>query len=234
MGKEFTPKLVEFYKKCLGDSDDLEIIYVSSDDDKKSFHETFAEMPWLAMDGDTTGTRIKHSLAMKLKVFRLPTLVVLNTETGVFVTDGARKAVEGLYEITENVSEDGGDMQETLNVEKGKELVQKWKTQEPEELGHSDTFFHSLVLSALHFKENPIYVVVVVVILVFTDMVKYIQKNPLLGMALVYLLLKLGKEPLDKNAPYIEQKGDVPATTSTADTSDAVDPKKELSEKKNE
>ena len=176
----------------------MEIVYVSSDDDRKSFLDTFADMPWLAIDGDKDGARVKHNLATHLKVFRLPSLIILNIETGNFVTDFARKQVLELYETDE-----GG--KSALNVKRGKALIKTWETQEPEQIGHGDTFANTLYLTAMHFKQRPLYIVGLVIFLISTNTIRRIQNNPLLGMAMVYLLLKLGKEPLDKNIPYIEQ-----------------------------
>ena len=47
----FTPKLAEFYKKFKASdkSDLLEIVFISSDRDEKSFSEYYNEMPWLAL-----------------------------------------------------------------------------------------------------------------------------------------------------------------------------------------
>ena len=47
----FTPKLAEWYTKLTSGAlkDKVEIVFVSSDRDEKSFNEYFAEMPWLAL-----------------------------------------------------------------------------------------------------------------------------------------------------------------------------------------
>ena len=47
----FTPKLAEWYTNVTSGllKDKLEIVFVSSDKDEKSFDEYFAEMPWLAL-----------------------------------------------------------------------------------------------------------------------------------------------------------------------------------------
>ena len=47
----FTPKLAEWYNnfKKLPNGDKLEIVFVSSDRDEKTFKEYYAEMPWLAL-----------------------------------------------------------------------------------------------------------------------------------------------------------------------------------------
>jgi hypothetical protein len=201
----------------------MEIVFVSSDDDRKSFLETFSDMPWLAIDGDQDGARVKHNLATHLKVFRLPSLIILNVETGNFVTDHARKQVLELFE-----TDDSG--KEILNVQKGKELIKTWQAQDPEQIGHADTFANTLYLTAMHFKKHPYYIVGLIVFLLCTNTIRRVQNNSLLGMAMVYLLLKLGKEPLDKNIPYIEQK-DNTVPEKVLDGNEAV---KTATEKKNE
>ncbi|KAL3902785.1 MAG: hypothetical protein SGARI_005675, partial [Bacillariaceae sp.] len=225
LGKEFTPKLAEFYKTCQ-DQKEIEIVFVSSDDDRKSFRDTFSDMPWLAIDGDKDGARVKHNLATHLKVFRLPSLIILNVETGNFVTDFARKQVLELFDTNESGKE-------ALNVQRGKALIKTWETQEPEQIGHADTFANTLYLTAMHFKKRPFYVVGLIVFLFYTDTIRRVQSNPLLGMAMMYLLLKLGKEPLDKNIPYIEQPEIQEAESPTA-TNGHEKEEKAATAKKNE
>ncbi|CAF1306990.1 unnamed protein product [Adineta ricciae] len=45
----FTPILVDFYNKY-GSEKNLEIIFISSDNDEESFNEYYQEMPWLTLD----------------------------------------------------------------------------------------------------------------------------------------------------------------------------------------
>lgn len=48
--REFTPKLVEFYKKLKGDANrHFEVVYISCDRGEKEFYAYFKEMPWLAL-----------------------------------------------------------------------------------------------------------------------------------------------------------------------------------------
>jgi nucleoredoxin len=47
--KMFTPILSKFYELVNKDSKQLEIIFVSSDENEEAFKEYFATMPWLAM-----------------------------------------------------------------------------------------------------------------------------------------------------------------------------------------
>eukprot|EP00961_Rhodomonas_salina_P072869 978910-Rhodomonas_salina.2 len=48
----FTPKLAEAYNKIRANGKALEIIFVSSDKDEKSFADYHAEQPWLALPFD--------------------------------------------------------------------------------------------------------------------------------------------------------------------------------------
>ena len=81
----FTPKLAEWYAKSLKEKG-LEIVFVSSDRDEKSFNEYFAEQPWLALPfSDRTK---KAELSKQFKVQGIPTLVILNKDGTVITTKG--------------------------------------------------------------------------------------------------------------------------------------------------
>ncbi|CAF3969106.1 unnamed protein product, partial [Rotaria sordida] len=47
--RNFTPILIEFYKKH-AETKKFEIIFISSDNDEDSFNEYYEDMPWLALD----------------------------------------------------------------------------------------------------------------------------------------------------------------------------------------
>jgi nucleoredoxin len=88
--RNFTPKLVEFYKrrKELG-HDDFEIIFASSDQDQGQFEEYFGEMPWLALP--FKDPRIS-ALSDRFDVEGIPAFIILDPERNV-VTANARGAV---------------------------------------------------------------------------------------------------------------------------------------------
>lgn len=46
--RSFTPTLAEHYKEAKKDSNNLEVLFFSCDQDEESFNEYRAEMPWLA------------------------------------------------------------------------------------------------------------------------------------------------------------------------------------------
>jgi hypothetical protein len=193
----------------------VEVIYVSSDEDQKQFYEYFGTMPWLAMEGDQAGARLKMALATTLKAFQLPTLVILNAKTGDFITDRARKEVMDTL-----VQEEGADQKKDgdlkkearpkFDEEKVKALVASWKEREPETIGNASAGGMTAILENLmntleYFKDNPFVLVAIVLTIVFTPLKKVIMDNPVIGVALYYIFSKIGKDKLDKNLPYEEQ-----------------------------
>lgn len=83
----FTPKLAEWYKGSLKDK--MEIIFVSSDRDKKSFDEYFGEMPWLALPYENS--EAKKKLSSMCDVEGIPHFAVLNPDGTILTTDGRSK-----------------------------------------------------------------------------------------------------------------------------------------------
>jgi nucleoredoxin len=69
----------------------LEIIFISRDRDEPSFEEYYGEMPWLALP--FSNRDLSNSLSTKFKVAGIPTLAIVNTETGELVTDKARMEI---------------------------------------------------------------------------------------------------------------------------------------------
>lgn len=93
--RSFSPTLIEFYKSV---RDDVEIIFVSSDRDDASFSDYFGKFPWLAMvPGHTSKEHNDRqaTLATKMHIQGIPSVVVLDADTGHFVTDGARDDIMG-------------------------------------------------------------------------------------------------------------------------------------------
>jgi len=85
----FTPKLAEFYKDGLKDK--MEIFFVSSDRDQKSFDEYFAEMPWQALPFEKREE--KGTLSDMFGVSGIPSFVVLNNDGTVITIDGRSKVM---------------------------------------------------------------------------------------------------------------------------------------------
>merc|ERR1712217_431652 len=85
----FTPKLAEIYKNGLKDK--MEIIFVSSDRDEKSFNDYFGDMPWLALPYAKRAE--KELLSDSFGVQGIPSFVVLNPDGTVLTTDGRSKVM---------------------------------------------------------------------------------------------------------------------------------------------
>ncbi|CAH1414972.1 unnamed protein product [Lactuca virosa] len=98
--QRFTPNLVEVYKELVSKGD-LEIIFISADEDLESFNGYFSKMPWLAVPFSDSKTR--ESLDKSFKVNGIPHLVFLD-ENGKLLTDrGVEIIVEygaGAYPFT--------------------------------------------------------------------------------------------------------------------------------------
>jgi nucleoredoxin len=84
--KGFSPMLVDFYNSC---KDDLDIVFVSSDRDEKSFSDYYQKlMPFLAVMPAFNGeeARKRHmKLAETFQIKGIPTLIVLDAKTGNFM-----------------------------------------------------------------------------------------------------------------------------------------------------
>lgn len=142
--KKFTPILSSFYDAHCRPAN-IEIIYISSDSDVTSFEAYYGKMPWCSLPVTNTA-QIKQKLADKLKISGIPTLVVLDSK-GNFVSDTARNDV----------------MLVGNSVEKGKELVDRWKTAEAvpiEEAQLSGTGQGGILWRiVMTFLRNPMYIV---------------------------------------------------------------------------
>merc|ERR1719408_353863 len=87
--RSFTPKLVEAYKDHL-QAKGLEVIFVSSDKDTKSFTDYFGTMPWLAIPH---GDPRKGKLSKLFSVQGIPTFVLVDAQTGAVINSNARGKV---------------------------------------------------------------------------------------------------------------------------------------------
>ncbi|KAF8016573.1 hypothetical protein BT93_H1942 [Corymbia citriodora subsp. variegata] len=81
--QRFTPTLAEVYNE-LSPRGDLEIIFISADEDEESFTAYFSKMPWLAIPFSDSDKR--DSLDELFKVRGIPHLVILDC-TGTVLTD---------------------------------------------------------------------------------------------------------------------------------------------------
>jgi nucleoredoxin len=93
--RNFTPVLAELYEEWNKDEKQVEVIFVSSDSDEKTFKEYFDSMPWLAVPfGDSRIQQVK----MLFNVTGIPCLVLVNKE-GVILEKNARNIVAN-YGVT--------------------------------------------------------------------------------------------------------------------------------------
>lgn len=86
----FTPQLSEWYTANL-QAKGLEVVFVSSDKDEEAFNSYYAEQPWLALpfaDRDA-----KAALSKQFKVNGIPSLVIVDAESGQLITADGRSAV---------------------------------------------------------------------------------------------------------------------------------------------
>jgi nucleoredoxin len=76
----FTPVLIKFYNEVKAlDPNLLEIVFVSSDRDEKSYNEYFGEMPWTALPYEGAAD-IKEALTHKFNVRGIPFFAVLDQD----------------------------------------------------------------------------------------------------------------------------------------------------------
>jgi nucleoredoxin len=94
--RRFTPKLTEVYQDLISQSKPLEVIFISGDNDEKSFDSYFSKMPWLAIP--FSDAQARESLNKTFKIMGIPTLVMIDAN-GNFVTD------DGVELITEHGSD---------------------------------------------------------------------------------------------------------------------------------
>lgn len=73
----FNPKLIEMYKSLREQGEDFEIVMIPLDDDKTSFQEEFASLPWYSLP-------VKDKMCQKLvryfELNTLPTVVVIGAD----------------------------------------------------------------------------------------------------------------------------------------------------------
>jgi nucleoredoxin len=118
--KAFSPVLADFYKSC-AEKSGLAIVYISSDKTVEEFEGYYSKMPYLAIPCQEGCAAIKNNLAQTLGIQGIPVLIVLDVQTGEFITASAR----------EDVTKVGGD------PTYGKELVAEWKAMERKPLSEA-------------------------------------------------------------------------------------------------
>jgi len=109
--RSFTPLLKAFVEEN-GKKSGIQVVFVSSDSDLRSFEEYFKKMPWLSLPAGAETTKIKQKLEQMFQIRGIPALIAIDAKNGKYITDDARSDVVGA----------GGD------DAKQKEIIQKWKS----------------------------------------------------------------------------------------------------------
>lgn len=102
----FTPILSEFYKVVNSNNQQIEIIFVSADSDKKSFDEYYNEMPFAALPFELRDEKDKLCDAFGIR--GIPNLLVFNKD-GKIVDEKARATLQMRFvqgEVDENEAQD--------------------------------------------------------------------------------------------------------------------------------
>ena len=76
----FTPQLAEFYKKLKSKGGNLEIVFISSDQDEGQFDEYYNEMPWHALPYSKRDQKVKleEEKSRNLNHLNSPPLIFFN------------------------------------------------------------------------------------------------------------------------------------------------------------
>ena len=101
--RKFTPKLVDFYNEAIGHHDNIEVIFVSSDqnEDKMEAYMKKAGMRWLALDFDKKDN--KSSKKLTGYVGRgIPHLVVVDKNGKVLLDSVVDGEYVGPYKVLED------------------------------------------------------------------------------------------------------------------------------------
>jgi len=101
--RSFTPVLGDKYNDLLSKSKPFDIIFVSYDRDEKSCSEYFSQMPWKCLRYNERET--KFLLSELFEVEGIPTLVLIDTETGkILSTDGRSDLFEKDFDSLKTTS----------------------------------------------------------------------------------------------------------------------------------
>ncbi|CAF0789034.1 unnamed protein product [Adineta steineri] len=89
--RNFTPKLVEFYNKHAQEKN-FDIIFVSSDRDEAAFNDYYKDMPWLALS--FKDRKNKEELSKKFNISGIPTLILIDGDSGDIICTDARNYIQ--------------------------------------------------------------------------------------------------------------------------------------------
>jgi hypothetical protein len=110
-------------------------------------------MPWLSLTCEEGSAAIKTNLATIFNITGIPTTLVLNVETGNFITDDARSTVSSAF------AGNGG------TKEQGLELIKTWKgmvsvplDEAAKQRSVAGVRGNILVQIVMFFSKNPLYI----------------------------------------------------------------------------
>ncbi|XP_059075687.1 probable nucleoredoxin 1 [Cryptomeria japonica] len=92
----FTPKLIQFYNDLKSRGEELEILFISSDQDTESFQEYFGSMPWLALP---YGDKKANYLERYFEIEGIPTLIVLGSDGKTLQTEAVELVMDHGVEV---------------------------------------------------------------------------------------------------------------------------------------
>lgn len=101
----FTPVLAAKYQVAAVASD-VDIVFISSDQDTDSFDDYYSEMPWLALP--FAKRDVKDALSSKYQVCGIPSLIVLDSDGAVVTTEG-RVHFEEYLKLSDSVAPECGE-----------------------------------------------------------------------------------------------------------------------------
>lgn len=73
----FTPQLLNFYNAVNKEKKQIEIIFISHDEDEIEFQEYYNEMPWAAVPYDFEG---REDISESFNIVGIPSLIVINNK----------------------------------------------------------------------------------------------------------------------------------------------------------
>jgi hypothetical protein len=110
-------------------------------------------MPWLSLTNEQGSAAIKSNLATIFNITSIPTTLVLNAQTGNFITDDARNTVSSAF------GSNGGTKEEGL------ELIKTWKgmvsvplEEAAKQRSVAGVQGNILVQIVMFFAKNPVYI----------------------------------------------------------------------------
>jgi thiol-disulfide isomerase/thioredoxin len=95
--RQFTPKLVDYYKEVNKKGKKFEVVLVSQDQNPTDFVEYFQKMPWLAIPMDEVVDYVQ-TLGAQFRLKGIPHLVILDGyDATVYTLDGRGKIMSDKY-----------------------------------------------------------------------------------------------------------------------------------------